>query len=103
MDGFIVLAEGLDVFRLRAVDTDRFRLPSGNLFFAKRTLVGWVSGSCEDEIHLSNIKKDNTSISYKTVVDKLEQKRPLRRPRRILEDNIKMDLREIECEGMDWI
>ena len=29
--------------------------------------------------------------------------RPLGRPRRRWEDNIKMDLQEVECGGMDWI
>jgi hypothetical protein len=28
---------------------------------------------------------------------------PLERPRRRREDNIKMDLQEVGCEGMDWI
>jgi hypothetical protein len=32
-----------------------------------------------------------------------EGKRPLGRPRRIWEDNIKMGLQEVGCEGMDWI
>ena len=32
-----------------------------------------------------------------------EGKRPLGRPRRRWEDNIKMDLQEVECGGMDWI
>jgi hypothetical protein len=32
-----------------------------------------------------------------------EGKRPLGRPRRRWVDNIKMDLREIERDGMDWI
>jgi len=32
---------------------------------------------------------------------KLEGKRPLGRPRRILEDNIKMDLHEVGCGSMD--
>jgi hypothetical protein len=32
-----------------------------------------------------------------------EGKRPLGRPRRRWEDNIKMDLQEVGCEGMDWI
>jgi hypothetical protein len=31
------------------------------------------------------------------------QKRPLGRPRRRWEDNIKTDLLEVGCEGMDWI
>jgi hypothetical protein len=34
---------------------------------------------------------------------KPEGKRPLGRPRRRYEDNIKMDLQEVECEGMDGI
>jgi len=29
-------------------------------------------------------------------------KRPLRRPRRRREDNIKMDLQDVGCEGMEW-
>jgi hypothetical protein len=29
--------------------------------------------------------------------------RPLGRPRRRWEDNIKMDLQEVRCEGMEWI
>jgi hypothetical protein len=35
-------------------------------------------------------------------VKKPEGRRPLERPRRRWEDNIKMDLREVEW-GMDWI
>jgi hypothetical protein len=35
-------------------------------------------------------------------VGKPEGKRPLGRSRRRLEDNIKMDLREIGWGGMDW-
>jgi hypothetical protein len=34
---------------------------------------------------------------------KPEVKRPLGRPRRRRVNNIKMDLREIGCDGMDWI
>jgi hypothetical protein len=36
-------------------------------------------------------------------VEKPEGKRPLGRPRRRWEDDIKMDLREIGWGGMDWI
>jgi hypothetical protein len=32
-----------------------------------------------------------------------EGKRPLVRHRRRWEDNIKMDVQEVGCEGMDWI
>ena len=34
---------------------------------------------------------------------KPEGKRPLGRPRLIWEDNIKMDLREMDCDARDWI
>jgi hypothetical protein len=36
-------------------------------------------------------------------VGKPEGKRPLGTPRCRLMDNIKMDVREIGCDGMDWI
>ena len=34
---------------------------------------------------------------------KLEGERHLGRPRRRWEDNIKMDLREVDCDTGDWI
>jgi len=37
------------------------------------------------------------------LVGKLVGKSPLGRPRRRLEDNIKMDLHEVGWGGMDWI
>jgi len=40
---------------------------------------------------------------YRILVGKHEGKRPLWRPRRRWEDNIKMDLQEVGCGGMDWI
>ena len=42
-------------------------------------------------------------IVYRVLVGKPEGKRPLWRPRRKWEDNIKMDLQEMGREGMDWI
>ena len=36
-------------------------------------------------------------------VGKPERKRPLGRPRPRWGDNIKMDLQEVRCGGMDWI
>jgi len=39
----------------------------------------------------------------RVLVGKPEGKRPLRRPRHRWEDNIKMDLQEVGCGGMDWI
>jgi hypothetical protein len=40
---------------------------------------------------------------YRILVGKPEGKRPLGRPRRRWVDNNKIDLREIEWDGMDWI
>jgi hypothetical protein len=41
--------------------------------------------------------------AYKILVGKPEGKRPLGRPWHRWEDNIKMDLKEIGFEGVDWI
>jgi hypothetical protein len=41
--------------------------------------------------------------AYRLLVGKPDGKRPLGRPRRRWVDNIKMDFREIEWDGMDWI
>ena len=40
---------------------------------------------------------------YSVLVGKPEGKRPLGRPRLRGEDNIKMDLQEVGCGGMNWI
>jgi hypothetical protein len=40
---------------------------------------------------------------YRLLVGKPEGKRPLGRPRFRWEDNIKADLQEVGCGGMEWI
>jgi len=40
---------------------------------------------------------------YRVLGWKTERKGPFSRPRCRWEDNIKMDLQEVECGGMDWI
>jgi hypothetical protein len=40
---------------------------------------------------------------YRVLVRKPEGKRPLGRPRRRLEDNIKIELQEVGCGCTDWI
>jgi hypothetical protein len=42
-------------------------------------------------------------VVYSVLVWKPEGKCPLGRPRRRCKDDIKMDLQEVGCEGMDWI
>ena len=44
-----------------------------------------------------------TQKCLQSFVGKPEGKRPLGRPRRRWEDNIKMDLREVGCKPGDWI
>jgi hypothetical protein len=48
----------------------------------------------------TNGKKRN---AYRILVGKPEGKRPAGRPRRRWAGNIKIDLREIRWDGMDWI
>jgi hypothetical protein len=54
-----------------------------------------MGGACS-----TNREKRN---AYRILVGKPEGKRPLRRSRCRCEDNIKTDLSEIGCGGMDWI
>jgi hypothetical protein len=42
-------------------------------------------------------------LVYRVLVRKPEGKRPLGRPRHRWKDNIKLDLQDVGCEGMDWI
>jgi hypothetical protein len=40
---------------------------------------------------------------YRILVGRPEGKRPLGRPKRTREDNIKIDVREIGIDGVNWI
>ena len=42
-------------------------------------------------------------VVYRVLVRKAEERRPLGRPRRRWEDNIRMDLREAGCGCVDWM
>ena len=48
-------------------------------------------------------RMDERRCVYRFLVWKPEGKRPLGRPRRRCKDNIKTDLQEVGCGGMDWI
>jgi hypothetical protein len=41
--------------------------------------------------------------AYRILVGRPEGRRPLGRPKRRWEDNIKVDIREVGCGGMNWI
>jgi hypothetical protein len=51
---------------------------------------------------MQHVRGDRRGV-YRVLVRKPEGKRPLGRPMRRWEDNIKMDIQEVRCEGMDWI
>ena len=48
-------------------------------------------------------RMEQSRNAYRVLVGKPEGKRPLGRPIRRWEDNIKMDLREVGCDTGDWI
>ena len=49
------------------------------------------------------VRMGERKVVYTVLVGKPEGKKPLRRPRCRWEDNIKMNLQEVEFEGMDRI
>jgi hypothetical protein len=51
--------------------------------------------------HVTRMEGDRNA--YRILMGNPEGKRPLGRPKRRWVDNIKMDLREIGWDGMDWI
>jgi hypothetical protein len=51
--------------------------------------------------HVARVGKERGV--YMVLVGKPEGNRPLGRPRRRWEDNIRMDFQEVGCRGMDWI
>jgi len=51
--------------------------------------------------HVAGMGRGEVHTGY--LVGKLEGKKQLGRPRRRWEDNIKMDLQEMGCGGLDWI
>ena len=48
-------------------------------------------------------RMEQSRNAYRALAGKPEVKRPLGRPRCRLEDNIKMDLRDVGCDPGEWI
>ena len=48
-------------------------------------------------------RREERRGAYRVLVGKPEGKRPLGTPKRLWEDNIKMDLQEVGCGGMNCI
>ena len=60
----------------------------------KSRIIGWAG-------HVAGMRERRGV--YRVLVGKPEGKRPLGRPRRKWDDNIRMDLQAVGCVGMDWI
>jgi hypothetical protein len=59
--------------------------------------------SNEDEMGRACSTNGEKGNAYEILLGKLEGKRQLGKPRRSWVDNIKMDLREIGRDGVDWM
>jgi hypothetical protein len=57
----------------------------------------------EDEMGRAYSTDEEKRNAYRILVGESVGQRPLGRPRRRWEDNIRMDFGDIEWDGMDWI
>ena len=67
---------------------------SNNIRRLKSRRLGWAG-------HVARMEQFRNA--YRVLVVKPESKRPLGRPIRKWEDNIKMELRKVGCDPRDWI
>jgi hypothetical protein len=63
-----------------------------------RQIESWRMRLAEHVARMGEMRK-----VYKVLLGKTERKRPLGRPRRRWENGIRMDLREIDWVGVNWI
>ncbi|KAJ4434298.1 hypothetical protein ANN_22850, partial [Periplaneta americana] len=91
----------------RSVVWDKGRSPSE----IHRDMCGVYGDDCMDRSNISRLlrwaghvaRMDESRNAYSVLVGRSERKRPLGRPRRRWEDNIKMDLREVGYDDREWI
>jgi hypothetical protein len=72
-----------------------------NLYSSPNIIIMMKSRTVRREEHVARIGEKRTA--YRILVGKPEGKRSLGRSGRRWVDNIKIDLREIGWDGMDWI
>jgi len=72
-----------------------------NNLYSSLSIVRVIKSSTRWVRHVARIGEKRGV--YRVLVGKPERKRPLGRPGRRWEDNIKMDLQEVGCGGIDWI
>ena len=60
-----------------------------------------IAAGRENAAHEAGI--EGSTVAQGVLVGKPDGRRPPGRPTHRQEDNIKMDLREVGCGGMDWI
>jgi hypothetical protein len=66
-----------------------------------------IPGVNDSKFGMQGLKSDRINFSiylyFMVLTGKSEGKRPLERPTRRCEDNIKMDLQGVRCGGMEWL
>jgi transcription termination factor 2 len=72
-----------------------------NLYSSSNIIRMIMSGRMRWAGHVARMEEKRNA--YRILVGKPERRRPLRRPRRRLVDNIKIDLRETGWDGVDWV
>jgi hypothetical protein len=73
------------------------------MFVHSHTYIDISSAIIYTIIYVHPPRMEEKRNAYRISVGKPEGKIPLRRPRRRWVDNIKMDLREIGWDGVDWM
>jgi hypothetical protein len=72
-----------------------------NLYFSRNAIKMLKSRSTRLPGHVARVVKMRNA--HGTVIANPEAKRPLGRTRHRRENNIQIDLKEMLCEGVDWI